>query len=133
MSTEGTEPMTINLLAAWIGFLLGCLAGAVTGLFFHGEDWLGGYASWPRRMVRLGHISFFGLGFLNLAFALTTRRLGLHAGLAAPAALFVVGAAAMPLVCYLAAWRAPFRHLFCVPALSVTAGVALCLWRIAAG
>jgi hypothetical protein len=26
--------MTINLYAAWTGFFLGCVAGAVTGLFF---------------------------------------------------------------------------------------------------
>ena len=44
--------MTIHLHAAWIGFLLGAVAGAVTGLFFHDEAWLGGYASWRRRMVQ---------------------------------------------------------------------------------
>ena len=62
--------MTANLLAAWIGFSLGCLAGAIPGLFFHRDDWLGGYASWQRRMIRLAHIAFFGIGFLNLGFAL---------------------------------------------------------------
>ena len=61
--------MMVNLHAAWIGFFAGCLAGAIPGLFFHGSDWLGGYASWPRRMIRLGHVAFFGIGFLNLAFA----------------------------------------------------------------
>lgn len=73
-----------NLYAGWIGMLAGCLAGAVTGLFFHDPDWLGGYASWPRRMVRLGHIAFFGIGFINVIFALSAERLGL-AGRTQPA------------------------------------------------
>lgn len=53
--------MTINIYAAWIAFLLGCIAGAVPGLFLHRGDWLGGCTAWPRRMVRLAHISFFGI------------------------------------------------------------------------
>jgi len=65
----------INIQVAWVGFLLGCLAGAIPGLFFHNSDWLGGYASWQRRMIRLAHIAFFGIGFINLSFALTARTL----------------------------------------------------------
>ena len=34
----------INLAAAWIGISLGCTAGAVEGLLFHREAWLGGTA-----------------------------------------------------------------------------------------
>ena len=121
--------MTINIYAAWIGFFLGCAAGAVTGLYFHDADWLGGYGAWRRRMIRLGHISFFGIGLLNLAAALTARALGLETGLGAASALFLVGAVTMPLVCYLSAWRVTFRHLFFIPAVSVTSGVALLAWR----
>jgi hypothetical protein len=51
----------LNFYAAWIGILLGFIAGAVLGLFFHDENWMGGYSSWRRRMSRLGHISFFAL------------------------------------------------------------------------
>ena len=109
---------------------MGCVAGAVTGLFFHGEGWLGGYSSWHRRMIRLGHIAFFGIGFLNLAFALTARAFALEPRLKVASALLIVGAVAMPLVCYLSAWRAFFRHLFFIPALSVMFGVAVCLWRM---
>jgi hypothetical protein len=122
--------MMINLYAAWVGFLLGAVAGAVTGLFFYNEQWLGGYASWPRRMIRLAHIAFFGLGLLNLALALSARALGLTSGLAAASTLLIVGAVTMPLVCYLAAWRAAWRHLFFIPASSVFLAVAIFLWRI---
>ena len=102
--------MLINIHEAWIGFLLGFLAGAIPGLFFHRSDWLGGYTSWQRRMVRLAHIAFFGLGLINLSFALTARTLGLAAGLGIMSALLIVGAVAMPLVCYLSAWRVLLRQ-----------------------
>ena len=120
----------LNILAAWIGFFFGCVSGAIPGLFFHKKEWLGGYASWERRMIRLGHISFFGLGFLNLSFALTARSLELESGLAIPSALLIVGAVAMPTVCYLCAWKKIFRLIFFIPALSVTGGIAFFLWRL---
>lgn len=122
--------MTINIQVAWGGFLLGCLAGAITGLFFHNRDWLGGYTSWKRRMIRLAHISFFGIGLLNLAFGLTARTLSLDDGLGYSSFLLIVGAIAMPAVCYLSAWRPLFRNLFFLPAMSVTVGIALFTWRI---
>lgn len=124
--------MTVNLQAAWIAFLLGSLAGVLTGLFFHREDWLGGYGSWPRRMLRLGHISFFGLGLLNLALVSTVRLRGMESGITLPSVLLILGTFTMPAVCYLSAMRPAFRHLFALPALSVTAAVAVFLWRMIA-
>ena len=122
--------MMINVHIAWIGFLLGGLAGAVPGLFFHQKDWLGGYTSWQRRMVRLAHIAFFGVGLINLSFALTANAMGLEAGLRGPSVLLVLGAATMPTVCYLSAWKPAFRNLFFVPASSVILGVGLFAWRV---
>ena len=123
--------MEIHFYAAWIGFLLGSLAGATTGLFFHGDGWLGGYGDWRRRMVRLGHVAFFGIGLLNLAFAVTVAELGMERGVALPSGLLLFGAAAMPLVCYLSAYRKTFRHLFFLPAGAVTLAIAAVLWRLA--
>ena len=113
----------INITAAWIGFLLGGLSGAIPGLFFHKPDWLGGYTSWPRRLIRLAHISFFGIGFLNLGMGLTNKVLGVES----PAAsiLMIVGAIAMPTVCYASAFRPVFRHLFFIPAGSVVISILL--------
>jgi len=125
--------MTGNLYAAWIGFLLGALAGATAGLFFDREAWLGGYAGWHRRMVRLGHISFFGIGLLNLGFFLTVEALGIQGGLRLPAYLLIVGAVTMPLVCYLSAFRKGFRHLFFVPAGAVTLALAVFTWVLVVG
>lgn len=111
---------TINVYAAWIGILLGLVAGAIQGLFFHNEDWLQGYSSWPRRMIRLGHISFFGIAFINLAFAVTALYVDAGFFRASPAAvwssrLLIIGAITMPLICYLSAIKKPVRHLFFIP------------------
>lgn len=119
----------INLYAAWVGILMGFLAGAVEGLFFHREDWRGGYANWSRRMTRLGHISFFGIGFINLAYGLTVSALGPEAHVALSSYLLIVGAVTMPVVCYLAAFRKGFRHLFFVPAGCLIAAVVLFILR----
>ena len=129
-SVNNMGAMAINLYAAWAGFLFGCLAGAVPGLFFYRNDWLGGYASWPRRMIRLAHIAFFGIGLLNLSLALTARCLGLQTGLQPGSALMIVGAVAMPAVCYLSAWKPVFRHFFFIPAGAVTVSIVFFTWRI---
>jgi hypothetical protein len=122
--------MSINLHAAWFGFLLGGLMGALQGLFFYKSDWLGGYGSWPRRMTRLGHIAFFGLGFINLGFFLTARQFPALTGLEFPSVLLVTGAVAMPTICYLSAWKPAVRHLFFLPVLSITGGVGIFAWRL---
>lgn len=104
---------TVNLIGGWVGMLAGVLTGAFIGLFFHQDGWMGGYSSYPRRLTRLGHISFFGLGFLNLIFAATAGQLllsGYYLQVASWA--LVVGAITMPTVCFLSAWRKPMRHLF---------------------
>jgi hypothetical protein len=62
----------LNLLVAWLWILLGFVSGMLLGLFFHHEKWLGGYASFKRRLYRFAHISFFGLGAVNLLLCLTT-------------------------------------------------------------
>ena len=119
-----------NLIAGWAGMLCGAVSGATLGLFFFDESWLGGYGAWRRRMVRLGHIAFFGLGFLNILYALSAHALGLQTGLAAPSALLLAGAVLMPLVCFLSAFRPSFRRLFFLPVVSIFGGSALFLLKL---
>ena len=117
---------SVHLLAAWVGFLCGVLSGAFVGLFFHREDWLGGYGSYPRRLVRLGHISFFGLGFLNALFALTVWIVQMPELVSHLASIgLLAGAITMPLCCFAAAWRKPLRTLFPIPVASLLGSVAL--------
>jgi hypothetical protein len=114
----------LNLQVAWLAILAGLLTGTGMGLFFHDADWMGGYGSWRRRMLRLGHISFFGTGFLNLAFSLSVAHLHLDRPPPIAAAGFVLGAVAMPTVCFLSAWRDGFRRLFFIPVASLIVAAA---------
>jgi hypothetical protein len=100
--------------------------GLVSGIFFHRADWLGGYAAWPRRMLRLAHVSCFGIGGLNLAFALT---IGTAEGTAhwLASRLLLLALVGMPGVCCLAAWRPALRHAFAVPVLAVVVVAAIVL------
>jgi hypothetical protein len=118
----------LHIFAGWVSMLFGAASGAVLGLRFYRESWAGGYASFRRRMLRLGHISFFGIGFLNLFFGMTVAVAGLPAGYAAiSSAAFLVAVVTMPACCFLSAWKEPFRQLFPVPVLAVFAGVGATL------
>jgi hypothetical protein len=119
-----------NLLAGWLAVLCGVISGGAFGLYFHRDDWMGGYGSYRRRLIRLGHISFPGLGLLNLAFAITAPILNLRgvAFIVASVAL-IVGAVSMPTCCFLAAWRKPLRHFFPVPVVAVLVGVLAILFE----
>ena len=113
-----------NLIFGWITMLLGVFAGAGIGLFIHIEDWGGGYASYRRRMLRLAHIAFFGLGFINLFFALTLEQVSLPQINQQIASIgLILGGITMPMVCYLSAWRMSMRHLFPIPVLAVTSAL----------
>lgn len=123
------SPSHLNMLVGWAGILLGVCSGAAIGLFFHRDDWLGGYTSFRRRMIRLSHISFFGIGFVNILFALSVDALPIAPAAARVASIaLMIGAIGMPANCLLTAWRGGFRHLFAIPvaAVAVAAGI-VCL------
>ena len=126
MISQMADSTTIWMLkAVWIGMLLGVVSGAVIGLSFHNEKWMGGYGSFRRRLTRLGHISFFGLALVNMSFAGTHYMVKLDPSWAHIAGIcFVIGAASMPTCCFLTAWRKhPFRHFFFIPVGSVLLGI----------
>lgn len=121
-----TPVVSVHLFAAWIGIVCGALSGAVIGLSFHKEDWLGGYSSYPRRLLRLGHISFFGLGLLNALFAVTIALVPFPELTVRVASLgLLIGAITMPLCCFASAWRKPLRVFFPIPVVSVLIGTLL--------
>jgi hypothetical protein len=126
-----TEIFQINLILGWLWILLGFVSGMVLGLFFRGENWLGGYASFKRRMYRLGHISFFGLGAVNLLFCLTVQNFSLAGPLLQFASwAFVIGAVAMPVCCAVMASFPKAHLIFSVPVVSLIAGGILTLLQI---
>lgn len=127
--------ITSHLIAGWCGFLAGAASGAALGLAFHRDEFLGGYGSWRRRLLRLGHIACFGMGFLNIAFALSVAAAPLPPtwwAWASPA--WLVALVSMPLCCALAAWHKPLRHLFPIPVAATCVGIGALLagwWRTA--
>ena len=61
----------LSRVIAWCSFAGGAFSGLVMGLWsFDGPvpvpSWIGDYDSVARRLLRLGHIAFFGLAMLNL-------------------------------------------------------------------
>lgn len=122
----------INLLLAWVWICLGFLSGLGLGLFFHRENWLGGYGSLKRRLYRLCHISFFGLGVLNLCFYLTLQALDLRGTAVVIASwAFIAGAVTMPLCCLLMAHFPRVVPIFSVPVVSLLLGGILTVVGVA--
>ncbi len=125
----------VNRVVGWTSLVLGAATGMVMGLWsFDGPAavpaWIGDYGATPRRLLRLGHIAFFGLGIINvlmarelppLAVAGAIRHTAFHAmnfgNLVLPVTL--MGAALQPAL----KWALP------IPALAVFA--ALCLMAFA--
>ena len=107
----------MNWYAGWWLILAGFASGAALGLFFHRANFLGGYASFRRRMLRLGHIACAALGVLNLIVASSPQS----------SPLLVAGGVMMPAVCFLTAWKEKCRHLFLIPVLTLVAAVVLIL------
>ncbi len=116
-----------NLVFGWVWILLGFASGGLIGLKFHHPDWLGGYTSHKRRLYRLGHISFFGLGAINFLFALTAAFCTGGVLLQWASNAFLVGAVTMPLACLLFAHNARLHLIFSIPVTALLGGAVLTL------
>jgi len=117
----------VNWFGGWSLIGLAFATGAAIGLFFHRENFWGGYASFRRRIIRLGHIALAALGMMNVIYGIAPwPAAGSRFGDAASIAL-LVGGAAMPAVCFLAGWRPSFRKLFFIPVTSLIAAVVCIL------
>ena len=116
-------PHVLNWQFGWLLVLAGFATGAVIGLSFHREEFLGGYNSFRRRLVRLGHIALAALGMMNVLFSLAPWPTpGSWSGGAA-SLCFIVGGVAMPAACFLTAWRPGFRHVFALPVTALVLAV----------
>lgn len=115
----------VNFIAGWWLILAAFVTGAAIGLGFHRENFLGGYGSFRRRLTRLGHIALAALGGLNVLYGLAPVPVS-----TIPGWFLLAGAIAMPLVCFLSAWKEPFRHLFFVPVVLLLSGVILIIYLV---
>ena len=122
--SEETMTFPLNWYAGWSMILAGFISGAVLGLFFHRENFLGGYMSWRRRLLRLGHIALVALGLLNVVYAQTPF---CSHSLKLAGYFLVAGGVLMPSVCALSAWRKSLKPLFAVPVAILFGAVVLIL------
>lgn len=116
-----------NWYAGWLLLLAGFASGACIGLFFHRPGWLGGYDSFPRRLLRLGHIAMAALGMVNVLYAISPWPPGDTAHAAVAGVCWILGGVSMPAVCWLTAWRSWGRWLFGIP---VTALISAAVWTL---
>ncbi len=121
----------LNRVVAWLSLAAGAGTGLIMGLWsFDGPvaapAWIGNYGATPWRLLRLGHIAFFGLGILNLLLVqnLPTFSMGQRATRAVLGCMNF-GNVFLPLTLIGAAAFHPLKYLMPFPALSVF--VALCL------
>jgi hypothetical protein len=120
-----SEPFfPLNWTVGWSLVLMAFVTGAWIGLYFHKADFWGGYDSFRRRIVRLGHIAMAALGMMNVIYSLSPwPSIGTTAAQLASWG-FVVGGISMPVVCFLSGWRKPMRHLFFIPVVSLVTAAA---------
>ncbi len=128
LATLSSPAHPANWVAGWTLVLAAFVSGAVLGLGWHREAFLGGYASFRRRVIRLGHVAFAALGLMNVVFSLSPLPAPGTAAARAASICFIAGGVLMPAVCFLTGWRAAWRHLFVVPVLSLIAAVMFTLW-----
>jgi len=115
---------------------IGAGTGLIMGLWsFNGPmpppEWLGEYADVSRRLARLGHIAFFGLGILNVLLAdeLSTDRIGYTARRVASATMNF-GNIFLPLTLFAAAAHHPLKYLLPVPAIAVSVALVVAAYGL---
>jgi hypothetical protein len=123
-----------NRRVGWLSMAVGVGTGLAMGLWsFDGPaavpEWLGPYDAVSRRLVRLGHIAFLGLGILDVLLARELPHLALpDAARRAASRLMILGNALLPPVLVAAgAWR-PVKYVLPLPATVVFASLCLTAW-----
>ena len=118
----------------WASLAVGIAVGLVIGLWsFDGPmatpAWIGEYADTSRRLIRLGHIAFIGLGMLNILLAqeLTRTSLGSRARHVASTAM-IAGNLFLPVFLIGAALWRPLKYLMGIPATCVFVAMVLTAW-----
>lgn len=121
----------MNLAVGWGSMAVGALTGLILGLWSFGgpvpvPDWLGDYDTLPRRLMRLGHVAFFGLGILNILLAFHLGRLRSKDRLARIGlTAMIFGNIFLPLTLICAAFFEPLKYLMSLPATAVTVALLI--------
>jgi hypothetical protein len=130
-ASPAVAPWIWNRRVGWASACAGVLTGMVMGLWsfdgpFPPPAWLGDYGDTGRRLARLGHIAFFGLGILDLLLAheLRCSALSLRGKQAASWAM-IFGNILLPLTLFAAAAYRPLKYGLAIPVLAVFVALLL--------
>ncbi len=119
-----------NLAIGWSSLAVGAISGLILGLWsFDGPlpapEMLADYGSLSRRLMRLGHIAFFGLGLINILMArqiaATPRPVLGRTALAC----MNFGNLLLPPALMAAALHEPLKYFTSLPAFAVSAALIL--------
>jgi hypothetical protein len=128
-----------NRRVGWVSTCLGAATGLILGLWsfdgpFAVPAWLGEYDQTSRRLARLGHIAFFGLGILNLLLAYELKRTTLGSlGRRTASWAMNFGNVFLPLTLFAAAVYRPLKYSMSVPALAVFVALAVAAYGVCCG
>ncbi len=138
-SPNRLPPGEWNRRVGWVSTCLGAASGLILGLWsfdgpFAVPQWLGAYDDTGRRLARLGHIAFFGLGILNLLLAAELRRHSLRSWVRRPASWTMnFGNVFLPLTLFAAAAYRPLKYTMSVPAVAVFLALLLTAYGVCCG
>jgi hypothetical protein len=128
-----------NRRIGWVSTCLGAATGLILGLWsfdgpFAVPGWLGEYDQTSRRLARLGHIAFFGLGILNLLLAGELRRIPFGRwGRRTASWAMNFGNVFLPLTLFAAAAYRPLKYTMTAPALAVFIALAVTAYGVCCG
>lgn len=124
----------MNRTIGWFSLAVGIATGLVMGMWsFDGPAptpaWLGEYGDTSRRLARLGHIAFIGLGLINILLAHELPLSSLSARAKRIASRHMnFGNIVLPITLFAAAaWR-PAKYAMAVPATAVFVAMCLAAW-----
>ena len=88
-----------NITFGFLWINIGILLGAPMAIVFLKSDWLGGYGSLDRRLLRLAHVAFIMLSLLNIIYGYAFKTGSIETQWQRAASLhLMLGSIALPLL-----------------------------------
>lgn len=120
-----------NLAVGWSSIAIGAVTGLILSLWsFNGPvpvpEGIGAYVDLSRRLMRLGHIAFFGLGILNIMLARHVASCRLEPAIARLAlASMNLGNILLPPILIAASFFTPLKYAASLPAMAVAIALTI--------
>jgi hypothetical protein len=133
---ERDNEVSRNRVVGWTSLAAGVGVGLVMGLWsFDGPlqppGWIGAYGDTSRRLVRLGHIAFIGLGLIDILIERELLRSALgRTGRTVASWSMVIGNVLLPVALFGAAAYRPLKYVMAIPATSVFLALVLAAYGV---